>query len=314
MNALIIYYGLSALTVIIPFGASLILWRKSGKNLLDWVLSALCAGAAVLFAFLVGPWFLLSYYLKFAAIVFFIVALVKSYAGLKKRTIFAAGTKTGSVGINLRAVVILCFASLDFLAIKGMFYKGDAVELSFPLRGGTYGVLQGGNSPISNFFHRQNPSQAFAIDMVKLGLSGRRAQGVCPERLPHFYIYGEQVFSPCNGKVIKAVDGVFDNPPGEVNESAPGGNHVIIACKDAAGGVNVMLTHLANGSVYVKTGEGVLTGQRLALVGNSGYSLEPHLHIHAIKASSPAATTDGEAIPMTFNGRFLTMNGVFAAE
>lgn len=314
MNAIILYYGLSALTVIIPFGASLILWRKSGKNLLDWVLSALCAGSALVFAYFVGSWFFLSHYLKFAAIVFFIIALVKSYAGLKKRTIFAAGTKTGSVGINLRAVVILCFAALDFLAIKGMFYKGDSMELSFPLRGGTYGVLQDGNSPVLNFFHRQNTSQAFAIDVVKLGLSGGRAQGVYPERLPYFNIYGEQVFSPCKGKVIKAVDGVLDNLPGTVNASAPSGNHVIIACKNAIGSVNVMMTHLANGSVYVKTGADVLSGQRLGLVGNSGYSLEPHLHMHAVRTSSQTATSDGEAMPMTFNGRFLTMNGILTTE
>ncbi|MBI5970773.1 MAG: M23 family metallopeptidase [Deltaproteobacteria bacterium] len=310
MNTPLIYYALSAVTVIIPFGASVILWRKNKKNLLDWGLSALCAGAAVLFAHFAGAWVFLTLYLRFISILFFVFALVKSYTGLKKRMIFSTGAKTGSVGINLRAAVILIFAVLNFFAIKGMFYKGDAVDLSFPLRGGTYSVVQGGSSQVTNFFHKQNPSETYALDIVKLGLSGRRAQGVYPERLSYFNIYGEQIFSPCSGRVIKAVDGVFDNPTGEVNAINPAGNHVIISCK----GVNVIITHLANNSLYVKTGADVLTGQRLAIIGNSGDSLEPHLHIHAVKASSQAATAEGIAVPITFNGKFLTMNNVFTAE
>ena len=35
----------------------------------------------------------------------------------------------------------------------------------------------------------------------------------------------------------------------------------------------------------VKTGDSVKLGQPLALVGNSGFSLEPHLHIQAHKRS-----------------------------
>jgi len=323
MNTMLIYYALSAVTVIIPFGASVILWRRNYKNLLDWSLSALCAVAALMFAFFAGTWVLLTLWLRLVSILFFVFALVKSYSGLKKRTIFTAGTKTGSVGINLRVVVILIFVVLNFLAIKGMFYKGEAVELTFPLRGGAYSVLQGGitpfggGSPITNFFYERNPSETYALEIVKLDIaSGRRARGIYPEKLHDFNINGAAVFSPCDGKVIKSVDGVHDNTPGEVNAAVPDGNHIIISCKGgkAPEGVNVVMTHLANGSVYVKTGETVKTLQRLALTGNSGYSLEPHLHIHAVRASSETAAADGDAVPITFNGKFLTMNGVFRAE
>ena len=41
-----------------------------------------------------------------------------------------------------------------------------------------------------------------------------------------------------------------------------------------------MLGHLRQGSLQVKAGERVVKGQRLARVGNSGMSTEPHLHFH----------------------------------
>jgi murein DD-endopeptidase MepM/ murein hydrolase activator NlpD len=67
-----------------------------------------------------------------------------------------------------------------------------------------------------------------------------------------------------------------------------------------------LLAHLAQGSVRVGLGQTVIAGQRLARVGNTGNTTEPHLHIHAVRGrvTSPgqlAAT--GDPVPMLFDGQ-----------
>jgi hypothetical protein len=63
----------------------------------------------------------------------------------------------------------------------------------------------------------------------------------------------------------------------------------------------VELAHLQRRSVRVAAGDPVTAGTPLGLVGNSGNTSEPHLHVHA-------ETDAGEGVPMTFEGRFLIRN------
>ncbi len=49
-------------------------------------------------------------------------------------------------------------------------------------------------------------------------------------------------------------------------------------------------------------------GSALALVGNSGVSSEPHLHIHAQRPGPTDAPFAGDPIPMRFANRFLVRN------
>lgn len=54
------------------------------------------------------------------------------------------------------------------------------------------------------------------------------------------------------------------------------GNHVVL---DHGDGVYSVYAHLRQGSVEVAVGDRVAAGQRLAEVGNTGNSSEPHLHV-----------------------------------
>ena len=54
-------------------------------------------------------------------------------------------------------------------------------------------------------------------------------------------------------------------------------NRVIILHED---GTEAVYGHLKQGSVVVRVGDEVMTGQELAGVGNSGFSDRPHLHFH----------------------------------
>ncbi|MCU0571003.1 MAG: M23 family metallopeptidase [Oculatellaceae cyanobacterium Prado106] len=49
----------------------------------------------------------------------------------------------------------------------------------------------------------------------------------------------------------------------------------------------------------------VKVGDRIAEVGNSGASDEPHLHIHAQRPGASAAPFSGDPLPIRLNGRYL---------
>ncbi|MGN7942219.1 M23 family metallopeptidase [Virgibacillus sp. 6R] len=55
-------------------------------------------------------------------------------------------------------------------------------------------------------------------------------------------------------------------------------------------------------SILVEAGDAVKRGQPIGLVGNSGNTTEPHLHIHAEK--------DGKGVPIRFDGKFLVRNSL----
>lgn len=65
--------------------------------------------------------------------------------------------------------------------------------------------------------------------------------------------------------------------------SALGGNHVILKC----GKVYPLYAHLRNGSVRVSPGDRVRNGDVLGMVGNSGSSLQPHLHFQVMASPDP---------------------------
>jgi len=65
--------------------------------------------------------------------------------------------------------------------------------------------------------------------------------------------------------------------------SALGGNHVILKC----GEVYPLYAHLRNGSIRVSPGDRVRTGDVLGMVGNSGSSIQPHLHFQVMESPDP---------------------------
>jgi len=82
------------------------------------------------------------------------------------------------------------------------------------------------------------------------------------------------------------------------------GNYIMIRCANTD--TFVGLVHLAQSSIGVRPGDVVTIGQPLAQVGNSGYTSEPHLHIHAKRGSM----LDGEGIAIRFDGEWLIRNSV----
>ncbi|MBI5827297.1 MAG: M23 family metallopeptidase [Deltaproteobacteria bacterium] len=281
------------------------LWKQNCANRAGLFLSAGVAGTALLFILLAGQWLFLSYYLKYAAVFFYLLAVLKSHYRLKRRSIFSRVKRDGKSG-PIKAALLFLFIFLCAVAIKGRYYTGEPVELSFPLKNGRYYVMQGGSGFLLNAFHGFKSSQRYAVDLVKLNLYGNRANGLFPKKLSSYAIFGDTVYSPCDGMVVRSSDGAPDDPRDKGNyKDNPAGNHVIINCK----GVYVLIAHMMGNSLHAGKGDNVKAGEPLGNVGNSGNSMEPHLHIQATKELIPG----GEGVPILFNGYFPVMNGIITA-
>ncbi|WP_210183628.1 peptidoglycan DD-metalloendopeptidase family protein [Microvirga guangxiensis] len=76
------------------------------------------------------------------------------------------------------------------------------------------------------------------------------------------------------------------------------------------GGFVVLLAHMRAGSVRLKPGDDIKTGDEIGAVGNSGNTGEPHLHIHAQRPGPADAPLSGDGVPIRFGGRFTARNDV----
>ncbi|MBG9812759.1 hypothetical protein ABD68_13465 [Bacillus endophyticus] len=137
-------------------------------------------------------------------------------------------------------------------------------------------VFWGGTNELINY-HYAYESQRYAYDLVKIqdGSSYQNTQ----IQNEHFYAFDEGIVAPADGKVIKIMNGIKDNIPGEMDAENSVGNYVIIehTSKEYS-----LLAHLKKNSIQVKIGELVKEGQYIGKCGNSGNSSEPHLHFQVM--------------------------------
>jgi hypothetical protein len=145
-----------------------------------------------------------------------------------------------------------------------------AYELPF---NGEWYVFWGGEDVLANY-HYEHASQRYAYDIVQVQ-DGYSYHGDSTKN-ESYYAFGQEVLTPLGGKVVHVVNDLKDNEPvGVMNEEHPAGNLVVI---DHGNGEYSFLAHLQEGSVTVKVGDEVSTGDLLGLCGNSGNSSEAHLH------------------------------------
>ena len=142
--------------------------------------------------------------------------------------------------------------------------------------------------------------QSYGVDLVQLDGLGLRAKGLQPADPRAYRIYGTRVHAPCTGRVVLAVDGLPNMQVPEMDRAHMAGNHVMLRCEKA----DVLLAHLSPGSVQVRAGVAVATGDWLGSVGNSGNTGEPHLHVHAQRPGPMGAPFGGDPLPIRFDGQF----------
>lgn len=164
--------------------------------------------------------------------------------------------------------------------------------------------------------HRWAAIEEFAFDIVALtgDNSTHRGKGT---KLSDYDAFGRPVRAVADGKVVAVSDGIPDNVamlkrPGEADDAyfnrlqegqmtllvkgmaSVLGNHIVI---DHGNGEFSIYAHLKQGSVRVKAGAALRSGETLGLLGSSGNSTEPHLHFQICDGPDIA---DCRPIPANF--------------
>ncbi|WP_413990618.1 M23 family metallopeptidase [Labrys okinawensis] len=139
--------------------------------------------------------------------------------------------------------------------------------------------------------------ERFAIDWLKLDDTGRVFTGEAT-RLESYAYYGTPVYAAAGGTVVNLYDEADEQVPSQAAKGITteniGGNMLVI---DIGHGAFAFYAHLQRGSLKVKLGDLVKTGQAIGLLGNTGNSTAPHLHFHVMDGPSPL---DANGLPFVF--------------
>ncbi|MCR8915068.1 hypothetical protein FDP08_17985 [Marinobacter panjinensis] len=211
-----------------------------------------------------------------------------------------------SLGFNIAVLAALLVPAWSVLGAANP--GAEPVELRWPLIEGQYRVGQGGNSHVMNH-HYGIDAQHHAIDVVRTVRFGLRTHEMVPDVLEDYGIWNAPVAAPCSGEVTNVGTGLPDQTPPRNDRDNPAGNFVAIHC----GKVTVVLAHLRQGSVSLRQGDKVMSGDLIGRVGNSGNSSEPHLHVHAVQgrvSDHDNLMWEAGGRPMSFDGRYLVRNDV----
>jgi len=169
----------------------------------------------------------------------------------------------------------------------------EPVVIGPPLRGGDWRCS---NGPAYNTAHQYlgirggkiSIAQRFACDFQKIDKEGQILPNPFPPDITNkwFYGYGAEVLAVGDGKIVFVKDGIPENVPqasGEIKPAVPltretnAGNWITI---DLGSNRYAFYAHLQPNSIRVKAGDKVGKGQVIALLGNSGNAVGPHLHFH----------------------------------
>ena len=176
-----------------------------------------------------------------------------------------------------------------------IFFGGPApaVRIAPPFEG-EWLVLQGGWSRLQNQ-HLFGYNQWFALDLVRVedGRIGTGGPGNAAA-----YTWEQPLTAPADGTVVVARGDMVDSEgANRVSHNADAaGNFVVIELDN---GLFVLLAHPRQGTLRVSEGDGVRRGDPLALVGNSGNTTLPHLHVQ-VQTHPDLWDRDNRSVPFAF--------------
>ena len=185
-------------------------------------------------------------------------------------------------------------------------------EFRFPMSGQWFSAV----GPTPHTAHRWALPEEFAFDIVGLG-DGTRSYSGSGTAFEDYHAYGADILAAADGRVVAVKADVAEDPttlrqPGETVEAygervgayqmqlvasdinSIAGNYIAI---DHGNGEFSFYAHLKPGSITVKIGDVVKSGQAMAQLGSSGNSTEPHLHFQVCDRPEPLACA---GIPVNF--------------
>jgi Peptidase family M23 len=133
-------------------------------------------------------------------------------------------------------------------------------------------------------------AQRYAIDYEQADPQYRIFTGD-PHNPASYSIFGKEVLAVADGTVVGTRNDLQEQTPGtypaDVSIDEADGNYVVL---DIGNGFYVNYAHMQPGSVRPKPGDKVKRGDVIGLVGNTGNSVAPHLHLHVMDGPSPLAS------------------------
>ncbi|MCA6074306.1 M23 family metallopeptidase [Fulvivirga sedimenti] len=245
------------------------------------------------FASLVPSWVLLAISLTVLLLAITEVLLFSSYS---KKLLNSKSQRfllmLSTILVGLPGLVLLS----NIPAVYSYPEKHRSLIVDMPVKGTWSAGHAGGTTTVN--YHCAYASQKYAMDIVKVDEGGRFFSGDGTQ-IEDFFTLGEPIYAPVSGTVVQ----VQDSLPNEAvsfepnNPSNPAGNHVVIRMEE---GVYVFLAHMMPGSIVVKVGDRVKSGDMLGKAGNSGNTSWPHLHMH-IQNSGDLNAPGSQGLPYRFS-------------
>jgi hypothetical protein len=309
--------AVTALQVGLPLALALWLALAPPRNAAGLTVLMATLGTGLLAVSWTGVWTILPWWTPLALAVVGAVAAVRALRKARREGVgrFPRSAR-GWLGLAVAgAIGLYALSQVSGAVIGRQPPPQQAVDVAWPLAGGHYLVVNGGNHIAVNAHlmtldetverFQQWRGQSYGVDIIGTDALGFRADGLQPSDPAAYAVYGTPVLAPCAGQVMDAVDDRPDMPVPEVDREYLPGNHVLLACGDAV----VVMAHFQPGSLQVQAGDTVALRQPIALVGNSGNTGEPHLHIHAQRpAPVGEPPLSGDPLPLTIEGRYLRRN------
>jgi hypothetical protein len=146
-------------------------------------------------------------------------------------------------------------------------------------------------------------AQRYAIDYEQADAQNRIFAGD-PADPASYAIFGKEVHAVADGTVVGTRNDLPEQTPGiypaGIGIDEADGNFVVL---DIGNGFSVNYAHMQTGSVRPKPGDKVKRGDVIGLVGNTGNSVAPHLHLHVMDRPSPLAS---QGLPYLYDRFTLT--------
>ena len=311
MTELILIIGIAQF--LIPLLLLFWQWRERSASKVQWLFKTILAVSYLIAIALVGLWNVLPFFVPYLYLSTSLTLVVRGFLRIRKIAFWKVKTRRERIAFGLTALLAVLTSTLAIYALSAWrIPPGDAVQLAFPLKDGTFYIANGGSNSLLNPHletlegerYRSWRGQSYAVDILQINRWGLRANGFLPADPAQYRMFDTPVHAPCAGTILETENGREDLPPPRADRTYLPGNHVLIDC----GEFLVLLAHFRKGSVAVTTDQQVEVGQTLGQVGNSGNTGEPHLHIHAQRRGTQPTTLDGEPLWILFDDKFLVRN------
>lgn len=277
------------------------------KSKITTIFNILIVGLYIYIIYRIVPWpDYGSYYLRYFYIFLFLIACIRPITKINSIPLFKKASRWGWGVLISKAISFTIFLTIIGEVISSSSIKElKTINLKFPLKNGTYYIHQGGTGILN---YHKGIFQKYSLDIIKLNNWGQAWSGKLfePKQLKFYNIYKDTVYSPCNGIITKKIDHYDDHGIAPFNQLTKKKSNVIEIITPSNN--KILLLHFSKNSIFVEQGDTIKTGQPLALVGNTGKSAHPHLHIGAFKNDENLI---GSGLVILFDNKLLIRNDLF---